>query len=101
METLNAMSNVLMGWWPVVVSAWAIITTILGLYSRNIKIQLTNMGDDLRAAIAKTENITTDLANYKLQIATTYMPAQDIKELVTDLKAFLIRIEDKVDGRKS
>lgn len=101
METLNTWSNILMGWWPVILSAWALATTIISLYSRNISIRLTNLAEDVKHAAKRADEAITDLATYKLMIATTYMPAQDIKELVTDLKAFLIRIEDKVDGRKS
>jgi hypothetical protein len=108
MELLNSSSNILMGWWPVIVSLWGIITAVLGLYSRiiNLRLQavsgdLTEVSDSLDKLVEKVDEQEKAFTNYQLQILRDYMPAADIKELIADLKSYLVRIEGKVDGRKA
>lgn len=108
MSFLNESSNVLMGWWPVIVSLWGIVTFVLGLYARliNLRLQgakddLTDVRGDLTTAVTKLDTLEARFQAYQLDILRTYMPTSEIKEMVADLKAFLIRIEDKVDGRKA
>lgn len=108
MNFLNESSNILMGWWPVIVSLWGIVTAILGLYSRIINLrlqaareQLGTVSDDVKAASEKLEALDQRFQNYQIEILRNYMPTSEIKEMVADLKAFLIRIEDKVDGRRA
>lgn len=106
METLNAISNILMGFWPVITSLFALFTTVLGLYARTLKMQIAavrndveDVQKDLTTAVAKADALQTAFTDYKLEIVKTYMPAVDVKAMVDELKAFLIRIEDKVDHR--
>jgi hypothetical protein len=95
-----------MGYWPVIVSLWGIVTFVLGLYSRiiNLRLQATNesvteLRDCLDEAVKKADALDHAFTQYQLQILRDYMPSKDIKEMVADLKSYLIRIEGKVDGR--
>lgn len=106
MDFLNTSSNILMGWWPVIVSLWTIITFILGLYARIINLRLeavkltqAEQRADLDEAVKKADALDHAFTQYQLQILRDYMPSKDIKEMVADLKSYLIRIEGKVDGR--
>lgn len=106
METLNTSSNILVGWWPVVVSVWTVITFILGLYARIINLRLESCKDDQNELRSehdelqkKFDGLEKAFTDYQIQILRDYMPATDIKEMVADLKSYLIRIEGKVDGR--
>ena len=108
METLNAMSNILMGFWPVITSLFGLFTAILGLYARTLKMQiaavrsdLDDVKEDLDTAVTKAETLSNAFNEYQKEILRTYMPAIDVKSMVDELKAYLIRIEDKVDHRST
>lgn len=98
---MSALNEFVTAWWPVVVGIWTVISGIVTVYARSINKQLESVVVALKASNEKIEALESNLANYKTEVAKTYMPSSDIKDLVNDLKAFLIRIEDKVDGRKS
>jgi hypothetical protein len=91
---MTSINEFVTAWWPVVAGLWTVASGVITLYARAIN-------EKLKALTTKLDALEADHSAYKLEVAKTYMPAADIKELVSDLKAFLIRIEDKVDGRKS
>lgn len=91
---MSAINETVTAWWPVLVGVWGLVSSALGLYAKWISSQLV-------AVSAKHDKLDEAFNNYREQVARTYMPASDIKELVADLKAYLVRIEDKVDGGKS
>lgn len=98
---MNLVNEFVTAWWPVVAGIWTLLSGVIGLYARAISRQLGELKVDIASAATQVDAIEKELNAYKLEVAKTYMPSTDIKELVGDLKAFLIRIEDKVDGRKA
>lgn len=91
---MTSINEFVTAWWPVVAGLWTVTSGAITLYARSIN-------EKLKALTTKLDALEADHAAYKTEVAKTYMPSADIKDLVNDLKAFLIRIEDKVDGRKS
>lgn len=91
---MTPINEFITAWWPVVAGIWTLVSGVATIYARSVAKQLA----ELKLAVSQQDQ---DLDAYKLEVAKTYMPSSDIKELVNDLKAFLIRIEDKVDGRRT
>lgn len=89
---MSAINETVTAWWPVLVGVWGLVSTLIGIYAKSISKQLETL------TTAHT-SLATEFNDYKVEVAKTYMPSVDIKELVSDLKQYLVRIEDKVDGR--
>lgn len=89
---MSAINETVTAWWPVVLGVWGLISTAISLYAKSISTQLGTL-------TTKHEGLESAFNDYREKVAQTYMPATDIKDLVADLKQYLVRIEDKIEDR--